>query len=507
MNKRIDTSEIGISEIVGALILSALIIIMITIVAVSILSEQDTAPESPALRIDLGFQKEITLTHRGGDTLYREKTRIMVDNADRTDDFKTSDGDDWVTFAAGDRLNIPGSNATGANIQIIHTSQERPALLFSTTQQLPPPPVANFTATPPLSGLPPLTIQFTDFTTGNPTSLYWQFGDGNTSTEQNPIYTYTSSGNYTVSLTAANAGGSTVMTKVEYITVLTPGEYIVEESVFVFGTVLYFSGDNVYGDNATIIIRGGLVSSDINANALLGVSNMYFDGAVTLDGGSPTLGNPTVPGGIYINGPLLLSGSITTLSDVYVNGSFSLRGSTINDSVYVDGNLILYGYEPVLAEDTRIYYTGTITHPSWFSSNVLDKCIHNASVPQVVIPNLEMPQTREQGWYDERFYQSSGILTTGLKIFSESYTSDVYRDSIEDVIIVASDGDIIITNLGSSSLSGVLYAPKGRVEFNGGDFEGLVIARDGFYVTSGGSDVYFKYIDQFISDPADYPFV
>jgi len=49
-----------------------------------------------------------------------------------------------------------------------------------------------------------LTITFTDTSIGKPTSWYWSFGDGNSSTEQNPTHTYSAAGNYTVSLTASN---------------------------------------------------------------------------------------------------------------------------------------------------------------------------------------------------------------------------------------------------------------------------------------------------------------
>ena len=46
-------------------------------------------------------------------------------------------------------------------------------------------------------------VTFTDKSTGSPTSWSWNFGDGTTSTEQNPIHTY-SSGTYTVSLTVSD---------------------------------------------------------------------------------------------------------------------------------------------------------------------------------------------------------------------------------------------------------------------------------------------------------------
>lgn len=80
------------------------------------------------------------------------------------------------------------------------------------------PPVADFTAST-TSGNAPLTVSFTDLSTNNPTSWSWNFGDGGSSTAQNPAYEYANAGTYTVTLTATNAYGSDVETKVDYITV------------------------------------------------------------------------------------------------------------------------------------------------------------------------------------------------------------------------------------------------------------------------------------------------
>jgi len=79
-----------------------------------------------------------------------------------------------------------------------------------------PPPVADFSGTP-TSGTAPLNVAFTDSSTNNPTSWYWTFGDGNSSTSQNPSNNYTSPGDYTVSLTATNQYGSDTETKTNYI--------------------------------------------------------------------------------------------------------------------------------------------------------------------------------------------------------------------------------------------------------------------------------------------------
>ena len=53
------------------------------------------------------------------------------------------------------------------------------------------------------SGVDPLTVQFTDDTSYHIDTWNWDFGDGITDHAQNPVHTYTSSGNYTVSLTVS----------------------------------------------------------------------------------------------------------------------------------------------------------------------------------------------------------------------------------------------------------------------------------------------------------------
>ena len=75
-------------------------------------------------------------------------------------------------------------------------------------------PIPGFQASPsaPLSGQ---TVQFTDTSGNAPTAWLWQFGDGSTSTAQNPTHVYTGAGahTYTASLTASNASGSNVATQ------------------------------------------------------------------------------------------------------------------------------------------------------------------------------------------------------------------------------------------------------------------------------------------------------
>ena len=81
-------------------------------------------------------------------------------------------------------------------------------------------PIASFSGTP-TSGVAPLTVTYTDASTNTPTSWAWTFGDGGTSTLQNPSHFYTTAGTYTVTLKATNAGGSNTLTRTSYITVNT----------------------------------------------------------------------------------------------------------------------------------------------------------------------------------------------------------------------------------------------------------------------------------------------
>jgi PKD repeat protein len=64
-------------------------------------------------------------------------------------------------------------------------------------------PIASFTKNVE-SGAVPLTVAFTDTSTGTVDSRSWTFGDGGTSAESNPSHTYTSPGTYTVTLRVAN---------------------------------------------------------------------------------------------------------------------------------------------------------------------------------------------------------------------------------------------------------------------------------------------------------------
>lgn len=81
------------------------------------------------------------------------------------------------------------------------------------------PPVPSFTSSASVSCATPLTVNFTNTTTGTPPlSYFWDFGDGSTSTAINPSHTYTTLGYYDVTLTATDGMGcSATYTYYDYV--------------------------------------------------------------------------------------------------------------------------------------------------------------------------------------------------------------------------------------------------------------------------------------------------
>ena len=89
---------------------------------------------------------------------------------------------------------------------------------FCLGDEMPPSPSFHSDKTISCDGL----IRFTDASYNNPTSWLWDFGDGNTSNEQNPVHQYARNGSYHVKLTTTNSHGSNSVIKTNYITLEMP---------------------------------------------------------------------------------------------------------------------------------------------------------------------------------------------------------------------------------------------------------------------------------------------
>jgi gliding motility-associated-like protein len=93
-------------------------------------------------------------------------------------------------------------------------------------------PVANFN-TIDTSTCPNRSVTFNNTSTGPGLTYLWNFGDGNTSTDQNPVHNYLADGNYSVKLVIVDQFGCTdSITRTSYISIRTPlANYTVSDSV------------------------------------------------------------------------------------------------------------------------------------------------------------------------------------------------------------------------------------------------------------------------------------
>jgi PKD repeat protein len=158
-----------------------------------------------------------------------DQTTVGIGRIVTFTDLSTSSPTQWV-WDFGDGVTGTGSKpdhvyrATG--VYDVTLTASNPSLTNSRTKNqyitVLSIPKADFVADKTKGGSP-MTVTFTDKSLNTPTAWAWNFGDGSTSTEQNPMHTYTTLGTYTVSLTASNKDGQDIATKANYIvTTLSP---------------------------------------------------------------------------------------------------------------------------------------------------------------------------------------------------------------------------------------------------------------------------------------------
>lgn len=137
---------------------------------------------------------------------------VAIDNSSfQFNDLSNNNPENWVwAFGDGNTSNeqSPSHNyaaagdyevcLTVANVAGSTTSCQMVSVTFA--------PVASFDIDTLDNGL----YSFTDLSTNSPTAWAWDFGDGNTSTAQNPTHNFTAPGTFTICLTASNEVGNTV---------------------------------------------------------------------------------------------------------------------------------------------------------------------------------------------------------------------------------------------------------------------------------------------------------
>jgi len=187
--------------------------------------EDDDISESVVTQSPISFPAPTQLTASYTDAVYLEWT----DNSNGEDGFsieRNVDNGDFsviATVTGNDTLYTDITIEEGylysykvnAYINSFYSSYSNPVDVSTITNNL----QAEFSATP-LLGYTPLVVTFTDISTGNYDSWSWNFGNGETSNESDPIVTFSEIGLYTITLTVSLGTSSSTEIKTEYIEVL-----------------------------------------------------------------------------------------------------------------------------------------------------------------------------------------------------------------------------------------------------------------------------------------------
>ncbi len=190
------------------------------------------------------------------------------------------------TFTAAGYYPQTISNITVANY----------ATVIQNVQLAPIAPVASFTADH-TSGCDP-NIQFYNTTqASSDLTFLWNFGDGQTSTLENPLHTYSGSGNYNVSLTVYNCDNSNQTIQNNYISLsfIEPPITISDSACGSSSLILYASGSGTLNwyDEQT---GGSLVNTGPSFNTpILDITTAYYvdDGVGTINTVDITIGTGT----------------------------------------------------------------------------------------------------------------------------------------------------------------------------------------------------------------------
>ena len=178
-------------------------------------------------------------------------------------------------------------------------------------------PAVDFTVDDSSSCAAPFNVQFTNLTPGA-VSWQWDFGDGSTSTQQNPAHQYTSTGNYTVKLIAStSAGCQDSITRTELIKIqetsvtlnapqggCVPFTYTPVATIQTLDTVVSYLWD--FGDGTTSTLR--------NPPPHLYGSTGKYDISLTITTTSGCTKTVAIDDGILIGTPPVVSFTATPLN-------------------------------------------------------------------------------------------------------------------------------------------------------------------------------------------------
>lgn len=260
-------------------------------------------------------------------------------------------------------------------------------------EEPPADPVADFVADV-TSGDAPLTVIFTNLSVGDFTTWAWDFGDGGTSTDANPVHEYTEPGTYTVELTASGPDNDTEE-KIAYIEVTDEplfleldGDFVTEAGGSV-SAMTDVTGNgrhtNTNSGNNPTLIAGALNGHDVvrfdGVNDYLRTPDLDWEGnpktwIMVLKMNSTANSQRIIADILGGTNCRLNVGAFSAAGKFVLSSGTSVIGPLVTTADFL---IITMRFLPATLRINGVEYTGTIT-PSSFRDLVLG-CNYNAGAP------------------------------------------------------------------------------------------------------------------------------
>lgn len=283
--------------------------------------------------------------------------------------------------------------------------------------------------------------------------------------------------------------------------------------------------------NSTMLITNGSQRMEVSSSKRIFLENIHIDrtgGEVKVLGGK--LGKNGTTKIVNIQGDLYRDGGSSEVSteNLFVTGNLKLlNGAQITaETIVVGGNITDVAWNAGINVTNAIYVLGQVQKGSNRITGNLLLGGNNGAPEFPDFPNLEFPEIQPPEFFadysgkGQSHYKIPAGENNGLRYYNSGniflnhpdHQKDYIYNEFHDVIIVSETGDINIFN--SVNMSGILYAPKGRIKLTPGTgrnfiFRGVMFARDGVYIDDGNVEMLFKNINDFdfINSIDDYPFI
>ena len=323
------------------------------------------------------------------------------------------------------------------------------------------PPVAAFSANV-TSGTEPLSVRFTDESTNSPTAWAWKFGDGGTSTEQNPVHVYEDAGAYAVTLTASNADGTNTISIPRYIVIDSASLYRFVTSWDPIGT-----GNGIRYPRAVAVDGAGKVIVLVNVHDGFG-SGPDENRVEVFDAYGTPIANWSVNDDS--TGPFNDAAGITVdgAGYVYVADTWNNRIQKFApDGVF----LTMWGTEGT--------GNGEFRNPSDIAAdgagNVYVSDPNNRRVQKFDANGMFLANLRHPGTGEGQFWYPDGIAVGPS---GDIYVTDGAEGADTQVLKFAPDGTLLVTWGGYGTGNGQFRGPSGIA----------VDSADSIYVTDTGNN-------------------